>query len=344
MPDAVLPARSDVPSWLAGQDLTGLDEPAEAARAVRRLVQSGALDRLREGSTAERFQGLSDLGRADLVLARLAEGHLDAATILVELGGLPPGPDQVWGVWAADPPHRRVTAQPGPQGWTLNGTKGWCSGAAACTHALVSAHADDGYRLFAVELTAGARAVDGSWPAVGMAGSDSREVLLDGVVATPVGGPGDYLDRDGFWPGGAGVAAVWIGGAHGVADALAAADARRALGPHALAHAGAVDGLLAAADALLSRTAALLEAQPHDRSAGQLHARRLRDLADRTVGEVVDRVGRALGAGPLCTDRVHARRVADLTVYVRQSHAERDAEALGRLSLDAGRGAAGART
>jgi len=43
----------------------------------------------------------------------------------------------------------------------------------------------------------------------------------------------------------------------------------------------------------------------------------------------MDRVGRALGAGPLCADAVHAARVADLTVYLRQSHAERDLAALG---------------
>jgi hypothetical protein len=41
-------------------------------------------------------------------------------------------------------------------------------------------------------------------------------------------------------------------------------------------------------------------------------------------------VGRALGAAPLGHDADHARNVADLTVYIRQHHAERDFEALGR--------------
>ena len=40
-------------------------------------------------------------------------------------------------------------------------------------------------------------------------------------------------------------------------------------------------------------------------------------------------VGRALGAGPLGHDREHARRVSDLTVYLRQHHGERDLAALG---------------
>ena len=36
------------------------------------------------------------------------------------------------------------------------------------------------------------------------------------------------------------------------------------------------------------------------------------------------RVGHALGPAPLTGDEDHARRVADLTVYLRQHHAERD--------------------
>ena len=39
----------------------------------------------------------------------------------------------------------------------------------------------------------------------------------------------------------------------------------------------------------------------------------------------------ALGPAPLALDPVHAARVADLTLYLRQHHAERDLAALGRL-------------
>jgi hypothetical protein len=41
-----------------------------------------------------------------------------------------------------------------------------------------------------------------------------------------------------------------------------------------------------------------------------------------------------LGPGPLCSDDVHARRVADLTIYLRQSHAERDLADLGRCAVN----------
>jgi hypothetical protein len=57
-------------------------------------------------------------------------------------------------------------------------------------------------------------------------------------------------------------------------------------------------------------------------------------VVERAATEVADRTGRALGAGPLATDVEHGRRVADLALYLRQSHAERDLEELGRGSLD----------
>lgn len=56
-------------------------------------------------------------------------------------------------------------------------------------------------------------------------------------------------------------------------------------------------------------------------------------LVERGATEVMDRTGRATGAGPLGHDAAHARRVADLTVYLRQIHAEADLEALGRALI-----------
>jgi hypothetical protein len=68
----------------------------------------------------------------------------------------------------------------------------------------------------------------------------------------------------------------------------------------------------------------------------ELTARRVRAVVERTAVEVVDRVGRALGAAPLALDGEHPKRVGDLQLYLRQSHAERDLEAHGRLLAEQG--------
>jgi hypothetical protein len=163
-----------------------------------------------------------------------------------------------------------------------------------------------------------------------MAASDTLDIGFTGVVAHPVGPPGGYTARPGFAHGGVGVAACWYGGARAVGGTLLAAAAERDVGPHALAHLGGVDIALQAARMALDDAAGGIDADPADlKDDGPIRALRVRALVEAAASEVVRRVGRALGAGPLSHDAAHSRRVADLTVYLRQHHAERDLASLG---------------
>jgi hypothetical protein len=310
------------------------------AAAFADAVESGRLNLPLPGAgrTRERWAVLADLAEDDLSLARLAEGHADALAILAELGEPAPAAGTRWGVWAAQPPGPGLTASRAHGSWRLDGVKQYCSGAHSCTDALVTAVAPDGSRLFAVS-TADLVPVPGTWPAVGMAASDTLDVRFAGIPAEPVGAPGRYIDRPGFAHGGAGVAACWYGGARGVGRTLLAAAAARDVGPHALAHLGAVDIALHTASTVLDVAAAGIDAEPDDVTGrGRLRALRVRAFTEAAATEVMQRVGRALGAGPLCHDEAHAHRVADLTVYLRQHHAERNLAELG--ALVAGTGAA----
>jgi alkylation response protein AidB-like acyl-CoA dehydrogenase len=302
-----------------------------AREAFVQAVESGRLDLPRPGSgrTRERWAAFAALAEEDLALARLGEGHADAVAILAELGGPEPAPGSRWGVWAAHPPGPGLDAEHAAGGWRLRGTKQYCSGAWSCTHALVTAAAPDGIRLFAV-VTEPLKPVPGSWPATGMAASDTLDIDFPGVAAQPVGPPGGYTSRPGFAHGGVGVAACWYGGARAVGRTLLAAAAERDVGPHALAHLGGVDIALRAARAALDEAADDIDADPEDfKEGGSLRAMRVRALVEAVASEVMHRVGRALGAGPLSHNAAHSRRVADLTVYLRQHHAERDLAALG---------------
>jgi alkylation response protein AidB-like acyl-CoA dehydrogenase len=310
----------------------------EVATDFAAAVAFGRLDLPRPGGgrTWERWAALADLAGEDLSLARLSEGHADALAILAELGAGVPRAGSRWGVWAAQPPGPGLTARRSGPDWRLDGVKRYCSGARSCTDALVTAAAPDGNRLFAVG-TRDLSPVPGTWPATGMAGSDTLDVGFTAVPAEPVGGPGGYTGRPGFAHGGVGVAACWYGGARGVGRTLLTAASEREIGPHALAHLGAVDIALDTARTALDVAAAGIDADPDDRGGdGARRALRVRALVEAVATEVMRRVGRALGAGPLCHDEAHSRRVADLTVYLRQHHAERDLAELG--ALVAGRG------
>ena len=306
----------------------------ETAKAFTDAVAAGRLDLPLpgHGRTRVRWAALADLAETDLSLARLGEGHVDALAILDELGGPPPAPGSRWGVWAARPPGPSLSAATRDGAWWLDGTKQYCSGARVCTHVLVTADTADGVRLFAASTGEdGVRPVPGTWPAVGMAGSDTLDVRFTDVPAEPVGPPGGYTARPGFGHGGCGVAACWYGGARGVARPLLAAARERDIGPHAFAHLGAIDIGLRTVSAALDQAADEIDDDPLDhKDASACRTLRVRALTEQVASDVAARVGHALGAGPLGHNAQHARRAADLMVYVRQHHAERDLEELGR--------------
>jgi alkylation response protein AidB-like acyl-CoA dehydrogenase len=301
---------------------------------IGQWLESGALDLPLPGAgaTAQRWQRLAELTATDVVAGRLAEAHTDAIAILAELSGPDPKPDQLWGVWAAESRDAFLSARADRK---LDGTKAWCSGAGLCTHALVTARLDSGDRaLFAVELQHdGVRPLPSTWRNTGMAESDTRSVQFSDTPAVRVGRPGDYLTRPGFWHGAIGVSACWVGGARAVAAPLYRRAGDESADPHLLAHLGVVDAALAAAEATLASASGEIDADPLNRKGtAELIARRARAVAETAVDEAIHRTARALGPAPLCNDAQHARRVADLTIYVRQSHAERDLEQLGRLA------------
>lgn len=317
---------------------------APAAERLQQLVEQGldAIPLPASGQTLARWRALALVARHDLSLAKLYEGHTDALAILGELNAASKAPPHsTWGVWAAEAPGARVMITPAVDGRVrLEGEKHWCSGAANVSHAILTAWFADGRGPQLVRLALAQTGVEVSaqaWQAVGMHASASLDVRLRGVVADLVGGIGDYLSRPGFWQGGAGIAACWHGGALMLADTLREAtmpDTDAARSPLRLASLGRVDLALCATAALLREAAAWIDRHP---GRDAMHtALRVRLSAEATASAVLAEVGRALGAAPYCRDRRFARMAADLPVFIRQSHADRDLTALGGLTATAG--------
>ena len=316
------------------QQPPGYADTQALGRCLRALVEAG-FDQLPlpgSGQTLARFQRLAEVGGHDLGLCKLYEGHTDALAIIQQLGGSPT-PASTWGMWAAEPPQAKVRVTPSGQMVLLNGRKAWCSGAAVLSHALLTAWDDqDQQQLVAVALDQpGVIVTTDGWQALGMAATGSVEVVFEGAEAQAIGNPGDYLQRPGFWQGGIGSAACWYGAAQSIAERLRRHCAQRPE-PHALAHLGAVDSALHAAAEVLRVSALAIDAQPTANA--ELLARRARAVVENSAEQVIQHVGRALGAGPYCKARQFAQLIADLPVFLRQSHAERDLAALGQAVIN----------
>ncbi len=292
-----------------------------------------------EGATLERWRALSAVGQFDLSLTKLYEGHTDALAIMAEIDrdGTEVAPG-AWGVWAAESPGARAIIHAAGNGEVrLGGQKSWCSGAVTGDHALLTAwdEAGDAPQLVAIALDQPGISIDADkWKAVGMASSLSVNVSFDGARGRLVGKPGEYLSRPGFWHGGAGIAACWYGGAVGLASALRksllAPGANDASG-YKMASLGKTELALGEAAATLRQAAAWIDERPLlDASRVALMARL---SAERCAKLVIDEVGKAMGAMPFCLDEKFAKAAADLPVFIRQSHADRDFAALGERCL-----------
>ncbi|MDR3515755.1 MAG: acyl-CoA dehydrogenase family protein [Azospirillaceae bacterium] len=86
-----------------------------------------------------------------------------------------------WGN-ALNPLDRRTTLTPAPQGWTLDGTKSFCSGASDSDMLLVSADDPDGrLRVFVIPTRRPGVAILDDWDNMGQRQTDSGTVTFSGV-------------------------------------------------------------------------------------------------------------------------------------------------------------------
>lgn len=307
-------------------------------KAVRGMLEAGdlRLPKPRGGSTGRRWAALADWGRVDLAVARLAEGHADAVAILAE-AGLAAHAGALYGVWAARPDGVGAWLDRDRDGRAMAyGSVRFCSGARMLDRALVVAEpGPDGSAPVLVEIVLDQDRVvvdPDSWQADGMAASDTLEVSLHGArVDRIVGGPGWYTGRRGFAAGGGGVAAVWWGGAVGLLEGALVHARQAGADQHGLAHLGELHALLASAHALLRATADELDALPESDHGVALAT--VRGAVEHACREVVDRIPRVLGPASWSGDGRLAGQLADLQMYLRQHHGERDYAELGRALL-----------
>ncbi len=326
------PERDELTEAAAGAARAAGDVTAALALAGE---LGGRLPAPGTGRTAHVWSVLASVAAADLTVARTLEPHLDAMAILEQAGE--PVPSGTWGVFAAEGPGEPLRAEPDGSAYVLTGRKHWCSLGGVLDHALVSAWVGEERQLFAVDLTQDAvTAVPGTWVARGLVAVDSGPLDFSGAAAQAVGAPGWYLERPGFAWGGIGVAAVWFGGAVGIARRMLAASASRPPDQVALMHLGAVDAQLHAARCVLEQAAYAVDAGTLGGADGWRAALRVREVVALAAEDVLRRAAHGLGPGPLATDDEHARRVADLELYLRQWHAERDQAALGGALLRSG--------
>jgi hypothetical protein len=266
------------------------------------------------------------IGRRDLPLGRLFEGHVDALQIISRYGS----PAQIeavhelarqggaFGVWNADlpgEPLRRVDGQ-------LIGGKAFASGAGLLTHALVSVDGDGGRQLLLVDLDRTPPEIDRSWWRVtGMQRSETHVVRWSGTPLgedAVIGAADDYVREPWFSGGAIRFAAVQAGGIAAVVDLVRDHLVRHARAEESYQSARLASLYLAAQPAADAVAAAAARWRPDD-VAGTLAQVAAARVAVYQAGEIVLGLAQAaVGVQAMFVDHPLAAMLTDLSVYLRQ--------------------------
>lgn len=283
------------------------------------------------GAVADGLDVLRVLGRANLAVARLFEGHVNAVK-LVMLYGTPKTQARVaravragalMGVWGADG-ARPVAVRAEGDLLRLEGAKRFASGLGLVSLAVLSASDDDGAsRLVVVPADDSGRGDASAWQVSGMRATASGDFEASGLVLdgdAMLGGPDDFHREPHFHGGVWRYAAAQLGGIEALVEAMRAdLSARGRLSdPHQAAR--FARGAMACETARLwVREAALTVEAPGARPESATRSVLARLAVERAALETMTDMDRALGTASHFTDHPVERIRRDLAFYLRQA-------------------------
>lgn len=331
--------------------------PAYPAESIGVLARAGLLRRFApEAAGGERFADaqarhlalfdtLRQVGRGDLSVGRLFEGHVNALALFGWYAtpaqqawlGAALQRDAVFGVWATEPPPG-VALGTTAGVHTLNGAKSFASGAGGIAYAIVTVQPPSGDRRLAIVTADDPARTDASaWRVRGMRASMSGAYDLTGCTVDGdmlLGQPGDYDREPRFTSGAWRFIAVQLGGIEALLAETRAA----------LSNAARVDPLarVAFGQALVAtRTAWLWVRQAALRAAAEADeapafARMTRGVVERAGLDVMEHAARLIGTRSAFAGQRIDKIIRDLSLYLRQAGPDqvRDAAVIEWLDHD----------
>jgi alkylation response protein AidB-like acyl-CoA dehydrogenase len=314
----------------AGEQASARDQdgrfPKSAFEALRRLGVTGRPP-LASDEAQSLFRILAAVGRGDLSVARIFEGHVNAL-LLIRLFGSEAQQEhhaslassgELYGIWNTDVPGEAVALEDG----ILRGRKNFASGVEGINHALVTAQTPQGRQLVIVP-TAGLEIDRSWWHPLGMRASGSHVVYFQSTVSTDqqlLGTPGDYLKEPWFSGGAIRFAAAHVGGMHAILDVVVAhlKKAKRAENPHQQHRLGEMGIRVGAAYSWLDHAAkqwSAIGSVSDNEVIASLSAARLG--IERSALDVLELAERSVGAAGMLAPHALERLIRDLRTYLRQ--------------------------
>ncbi|WP_426490281.1 acyl-CoA dehydrogenase family protein [Hymenobacter sp. 102] len=328
-------------SWLRAAGL--LTAPLPAALGGAGLHEPAATQAL--------LSTLRHIGRGNLAVGRLYEGHVNALQLLQRFGQAAQvrrwaddaRQGHLFGVWNTQA-QDGVHLEPLGEGrYRLHGRKTFASGAGSVTRPLLTAaRPDGGWQMLILPADEQVPQYQPEfWQPLGMRASASFGVDFTGLEVTDddlLGQPGDYYRQPWFSGGAIRFAAVQLGGAEAVFD-----ETRRFLqqlgrtdDPYQRQRLGEM-GLLVASGQHWLRAAADVAARPSaelDADTTVAHANLVRSALEAICLQVLPLAERCVGARGLLRPEPFERLHRDLTHYLRQPAPDAALADAGRYVLE----------
>ena len=298
------------------------------------------------------FALLVALGRGDLSVARLYEGHVNALQLIARLGtcsqlertAVAAANGGLIGVWGADDPASPARMRHVGKSCYLSGRKTYASGADVVTHAVIAVKtADDGTQLILLDRGDFSRRLDRDWwRPLGMQATNSFALDLVGIETSDtnlIGVGGVYESQPFFGAGAIRFVAAQLGGTLALWDATREhlTAARRHDNPHQAARLGHIISDLEAAhalarDAYTKAAPAIAWENVTANCSDYLYADCARVVVEAVAERVMALALRSVGCAGLMDTHPLAATVRDLMVYLRQPAPD---AALTRLGINA---------
>lgn len=352
------PARAAALSSCLSENAASIDhEGAFPAQEFRWLAEAGLtraeIIRL---PTFELLQVLWHVGRGNLAVGRLYEGHVNALQLIdwfatpaqkaryfaqAEAGAL----FAVWNTQAGE----GVGFQKRENGWEMRGAKTFCSGAGSVTRPIVTGEREDGgWQMAVVPAENASLEIDRSWwQPLGMRASASFACDFGGTTLGEedlLGAPGDYYLQPPFSGGAIRFCAVQLGGAASLFEQTRrflvevgrAGDAfqQARVGQMAMKIESGWHWLRKAGETWDNLGDSPIEAD--EQAAAQMVAlAAMMRLATEEIGvEVMALCEKSVGARGLMRGQPFERITRDLTIYLKQPHLDEIPGRVGRYVLE----------
>ncbi len=294
---------------------------------------------------------LREMGRSNLVIGRIFEGHVNALLLIHRHGtseqvGRAAGDVHakkcVFGVWNTGPAGQPSVEQRPNGNYRFSGGKTFASGAGKIQRAIVTGALEgEGWRMFVLPLDELECRIDtNSWHPIGMEASESFAIDLTGIEVerTALLGQAEEYYSEPFFTGGAfRFSAVQLGGAEALVDFC-----RRYLremhyekDPHQLHRMGRMSVAMESGRLWIEQAARWLE---HDDGCVECLKTRARMMRVATLDictQVIEMVEMSVGARGLEGARPTARMLRDLQMYLRQAGVDNTLTAVGQAAMEA---------